>query len=155
MHCESFETMLYEYFDNELPPGQEAELFTHLASCERCRAEFKAQRLIDQEIKLQMPRLPADIKKPVLQTLPRHRHRPTGLFARSPIAAVLPYAFAVCVIVLLLFSFFQVYSLKSELNSMKTGYQVALERVYYQTQQMNLLMNNMPVIQVTGHTTEY
>jgi predicted anti-sigma-YlaC factor YlaD len=147
--------MLYEYLDNELPLENEAALFIHLASCASCRAEFKAQRLIDQEMKRNMPRAPETIREHVLQSQPRRERQSTGLFARGPIPAMLPYAFAACVIVLLLFSFFQIYALKNELSSMKTGYQVALERVYYQTQQMNLLMNNMPVIQVTGHPTEY
>jgi predicted anti-sigma-YlaC factor YlaD len=66
MSCEEYEQMASRLIDGEVSPGESAEIFAHLASCEECRRFFhKVQELHGSLQRFAEPPIPASGLQPL------------------------------------------------------------------------------------------
>jgi predicted anti-sigma-YlaC factor YlaD len=155
MNCDAIQILISEYLDNELPPEKEGSLFTHLAGCQECRKEFRDQGLIHNQVQLHMHKIPGELEEKMYNSI-KNRN---AVFSLNRIVRPAPvyisYGLGFAIIILMIFSFLQIYSLKNDVSALRNGYHAAMERVQYQNQQMNLMMNTMPAVQISGHPIEY
>jgi hypothetical protein len=140
--------MISVYIDNELPKEQEGFLFTHLASCCECREEFKAQTKIEHEIKINQKEVNGKFEKKLFDSI---RERKTA-FSESWITKQTPvylnYLLGAVIIVIMLFSFLQVASLRRDLNLFQERYEASIRQMNYQAGQMYLMMNSIPAVEI-------
>ena len=155
MNCNDIHIMIYEYLDNELTQEKEGVLFTHISTCLSCRQEFKVQSKIQNEVALHMKKVPAKLEERIFESI-ENRSAATQIIRHTrSVPVYLNFALGIIIIAFALFSFFQISSLKNDVNTFREGYQIAMERMQYQTQQMSLYMNNMPAVQVTSQPVQY
>lgn len=151
MSCNDIKIMINEYLDNELPKGKDGVLFTHLSTCSECRDEFRQQNLIQHELMLHKLKVPDSLEERIFNSIKqRNRVSPSVMLAK-PIPVYISYILGIVILTLMIFSYFQISALRYEVNIFQDNYESAMERIQIQTQQMNLIMNNMPAVQITGN----
>ncbi len=149
MNCNDINLMISEYLDNELTKEKEVLLFTHLSTCHECREEFKQQNTIQQEVKLHQKEVGVSFEERIFSSIRYQKESTTRRWITKQAPAYINYVLGIVIIVITLISFFQFRSIKGDLNYLEVRYENALERILYQTHQINLMMNNMPAIQIT------
>lgn len=155
MNCENILMMISLYLDNELPKEQEAFLFTHLSSCPKCREEFKQQNLIQHEIKINKKKVPEKLEERIFNSVKKKQTPSFQNLLTRPIPVYFSYLLGVVLIVIVLFSYLQISALRHDLNNFQDRYDSALQRIQLQTQQMNLMMSNMPAaVQINGNPSK-
>lgn len=149
MNCNDINLMISEYLDNELTKEKEIFLFTHLSTCHDCREEFKLQNTIQHEIQINQKAVSNSFEEKVFSSI-RYKKEPiTWRWITKQTPAYVNYVLGIIIIVITLISFLQFSSVKGDLNNLEDKYENALEKILYQTQQINLMINNMPAIQIT------
>lgn len=151
MNCNNIEHMISEYLDNELPKEKEGLFFTHLSTCSNCREEFRLQNLIQHEVNIYQKEVSTLLDERVFSTIQEKNKSFTKRFIHRQTPAYINYALGILIVVITIISFFQLGVLKNELDSFKDRYETALERIHYQKQQINLMMNNMPAVQISSN----
>lgn len=144
--------MISEYLDNELPKGKEGVMFTHLSICQECREEFRQQNLIQHSIKAGMKKVPEKLEEHIYQSIRSKDRKPAGTVFIRPVPAYVSYILSIVILVLMLFSYLQINALRYDLHSFQGRYDNALERIQIQSQQMNIMMSNMPAVKIDGNT---
>ena len=151
MNCDDIKLMISEYLDNELTKEKEAFLFTHLSSCMDCREEFKIQNSIQHEVKINQKEVNEKFEQRVFDSIQNKEQPFIKRWITRPTPAYINYVLGIVVIVITLFSFLQLSSLRSDLNNFQEKYESAFEKIQFQAQQINLMMSNMPAVQITMH----
>lgn len=153
MKCEDINLMISEYLDDELPKEKEGYLFTHFSTCSECREEFKQQIRIQNEIILNRKKVPEHLESRVLYSIEKKN---TDIIKKhlAGLPATLSYVLAIVVVIIAIFSFYQIQSLKTDLGNFQERYESAIERIEFQNHQMNLMMSNMPSVQISGNPEE-
>ena len=149
MNCHDIKMILSDYIDNELPKEKEGFLFSHLANCGECREEFKQQTQIQHEVKINQKEVSEEFEKRVFDSVRERRTTFTQRWITKPTPVYVNYVLGVVIIAITLFSFLQLSSLKNDLNNFQERYESAVERIQVQSQQMNLMMSNMPAVQIS------
>ena len=147
MDCEQINLMISEYLDNELDKGKEGILFSHLSKCSECREEVETQNLIQNKIKLHQKEVSERFEEKIYSSIKNKMHVQAPVAKRAYIYSSYTLAFVVSVIALISFLMFS--SIKSDLNKLEQKYGAAVERIQFQNQQLNLMMRNMPAVQIT------
>ena len=143
--------MISEYIDNELPKGEEGYLFTHLANCSDCREEFKAQNQIQHEVKIYQKEVSAKFEQKVFNSVREKRTTFTQRWITKPVPVYVNYVLGAVLIVITLFSFLQLSSLKYDLNSFQVKYSNSMQKVNEQTEIVKILLKSLKPIKVTPY----
>lgn len=151
MSCDNIKMMISDYIDNELPKGEEGFLFTHLANCSDCREEFKIQNQMQHEVKVNQKEVSGKFEERIFNSVRERKQTFARRWITKPTPVYVNYVLGIMIIVITLFSFLQLSSLRYDLNSFQERYESAIDRVQFQTQQINLMMNSIPAVQITGH----
>jgi len=149
MNCDDIKLMISEYLDDELPKGKDIILFTHLSGCPECREEFKHQNLIQHTVKLNRHEVSGRLEQRIFNSIQNEKKISVKWIAR-PVPAYVNYILGLIIVLITLFSFLQVSSLRYDLNDIRARYDTAIDRIQYQSRQMDLIMNNVPAIRITG-----
>jgi|GEM_PF-1357492 len=155
INCEVFDIMISEYMDNELPKEREASLFAHISVCENCRHEFKQQNMIKYEISKNKEAFPEELEQRIFSSIKERAPQPLYNRFNKPISVFVSYGMAVILVVIIMFSFWQIQKMRTEVGTLREAYRVSYERVQTQTREMNLIMNNMPAYRVGGQAETY
>lgn len=151
MNCDDIKLMISEYLDNELTKEKESFLFTHLSSCDECREEFKMQNSIQYEVKIHQKEVSEKFEQKVFDSI-QNREKPfIQKWFTKPTPAYINYVLGIVIVVITLFSFLQLNSLRNDLNNFQEKYEVAFDKIQFQAQQINLMMNSIPAVQIIGY----
>ncbi|MBI5731014.1 MAG: zf-HC2 domain-containing protein [Ignavibacteriales bacterium] len=151
MNCDDIKLMISEYLDNELAKEKEAFLFTHLSSCDECREEFKMQNSIQYEVKIHQKEVSEKFEEKVFDSIQKKEQPFIKRWITKPTPAYINYVLGFVIIMITIFSFLQLSSLRHDLNSYQERYEAAFDKIQFQAQQINLMMSNMPAVQITMH----
>ncbi|MCU7513787.1 MAG: hypothetical protein HF300_14575 [Ignavibacteria bacterium] len=151
MNCDDIKMMISEYLDNELPKEKDGILFTHLSSCSECREEFKSQNIIQHQVKLHKKQVPDRLEERVFNSIKQRQNQPSQTWLTRPMPVYVNYLLGIVIILIALFSYMQISALRYDLNNFQDRYDTAIERIQIQSQQMNLMMNNMPAVRITSN----
>jgi len=154
MNCDEIKLMISEYLDNELPKQKEVFLFTHLSSCTNCREEFKQQDQIQHEVKIHQKEVSDKFEQRIYKSIQNREKTSAQRWITKPTPIFINYLLAIVIVLITIFSFYQLGSLRYDLNNFQERYESALNRIQFQTQQINLMMNSMPAVQITGRPTK-
>jgi predicted anti-sigma-YlaC factor YlaD len=146
MNCDNIKIMVCEYIDGELPKGKEAILFTHLSGCSECRDEFKQQNLIKHEVQIHQREVTDKLEKRVFETIKSKRKTFAQKFITRQSPVYFNYMLGGIIIIIALLSFFQIGSLRADLDDFKGKYSLSLGEQNELMQKINsLLINQSPV----------
>jgi predicted anti-sigma-YlaC factor YlaD len=148
MNCDNIKMMISDYLDNELPKEKEGFLFTHLSTCSDCREEFKQLQLIQHEVKVNQKEVGEKFEKRMFGSLSGRKMSFSQRWITKPTPVYVNYALGLVIIVITLFSFLQLSSLKYDLNIFQLRYEASLQQMNYQASQMYLMMNSMPAVEI-------
>ncbi|NJD22490.1 MAG: zf-HC2 domain-containing protein [Melioribacter sp.] len=151
MNCDDIKLIISEYIDNELTKEKEAFLFTHLSSCTDCREEFKMQNSIRYEMEINQKEVSEQFERRVFESIQKQEQPLIKSWITKSTPAYINYALGFVIIIISLFSFLQLGSLKDDLKGFQEKYEAAFEKIQFQTQQINLMMNSMPAVQIIGN----
>jgi predicted anti-sigma-YlaC factor YlaD len=140
--------MISAYIDNELPKGEEGFLFTHLANCGDCREEFKAQALIDHEVKINQKEVSENFEARIFNSVRERKNTFAQRWITKPTPVYVNYLLSAVILLIMLFSFIQISSLRQDLNLFQARYEASLRQMNYQASQMYLMMNSMPAVEI-------
>ncbi|MDP2362910.1 MAG: zf-HC2 domain-containing protein, partial [Ignavibacteria bacterium] len=144
MNCDKIKMMISDYLDNELPKGEEGFIFTHLADCSDCREEFKMQNQIQHEVKFNQKEVSEKFEERVFNSVRERKTTFAQRWITKPTPVYVNYVLGVVIIIISLFSFLQLNSLRYDLNSFQERYETSLQQLNYQASQMFLMMNSIP-----------
>jgi len=140
--------MISAYIDGELPKEREGFLFTHLASCGECRQEFKAQSQIQREVKINQLEVNGKFEEKIFDSILERKTTFSGRWITKQTPIYVNYLLGAAIIAIMLFSFFQVASLRRDLNLFQERYEASLRQMNYQASQIYLMMNSMPAVEI-------
>jgi len=143
--------MIFEYLDGELPGEKEALLFTHLASCSKCRDEFKQQSLLKNEVQIHQKEVSDKFEKRVFDSIKSENNSFINRIVSKKVPAYFSYMLGGIIIIAVLLSLIQVGSLRTDLNNFKWKYELTLRQLKYQSTQPEI--SNIPAIRIvpSGH----
>ncbi len=151
MNCDDIKLMISSYIDNELPKGEEGYLFTHLANCSDCREEFKIQNQIQHEVKLNQKEVRGEFEERIYSSVRERRATFTQRWITKPTPVYINYLLGAVIIVITLFSFLQLSSLRYDLNSFQVRYSNSIQKVSEQTEIVKILLKSLKPIKVTPY----
>jgi predicted anti-sigma-YlaC factor YlaD len=148
MNCEEIKIMISYYIDNELAQEKEGFLFTHLSTCSNCREEFKQQNQIQHEVKIHQKEVSEKFEERVFSSIQQKNKTFTHRWITKPTPAYINYLLGIVILAITVFSFLQLNSLRYDLNNFQERYKSAFEIIQFQTQQINLMMNSIPAVEI-------
>jgi predicted anti-sigma-YlaC factor YlaD len=150
MNCVEIKLTISEYLDNELSKEKEIVFFTHISGCPDCREEFKHQNLIQHTIKLHQHEVTSRLEQKIFNSLKQEKKSSIYKWIALPVPVYINCILGMVIIIIALFSFLQLSALRNDLSDIRAKYHTALEGIQYQSQQMDLLMSNMPAVKIIG-----
>ncbi|MGA7720959.1 MAG: zf-HC2 domain-containing protein [Ignavibacteriaceae bacterium] len=150
MKCDEIKLMISEYLDDELSKEKEIMLFMHISGCPDCREEFKHQNLIQHTVKLHQHEVSDRLEQKIFNSIKDEKKSSVYKLINSPVPVYINFILGLVIVIIALFSFLQLTSLRNDLNDINAKYNTALEGIQYQSQQIDLMMSNMPAVKITG-----
>ena len=141
MTCDDIRIMIYEYLDGELPKEKEAFLFIHLSNCVECREEFKQQNQIKHEVHIHQKEVSGRFEKRVFDSVKSSNKTFMKNYITRQSPVYFNYMLGGVIIIIVLMSFFQIGSLRTDLNDFKGKYEAALFEYKFQTNRTNSVIN--------------
>jgi predicted anti-sigma-YlaC factor YlaD len=126
------------YFDGELNKRYEAFLFSELAKNEECREYFRQTNRINNILKEAAEEFPVDLEKRIFSKIRNLNEKP---FWYKQIFPVVSYSFAVLLLIISLFMFFEMREYRNEI-------QFTSRQMNEQQKTINLLINSLPSVEV-------
>jgi len=148
MNCEDIKLVISDYLDGEFSKEQESFLFTHLASCSDCREDFKIQSSIQHTTKTNMKEVPESFEKKLFAGIEKEEKTFANRWITKPTPVYFNYILGVVILALTLFSFYQISTLRYDLNVFQSRYETSLQQINYQSMQMYNMMNSLPAIEI-------
>ncbi len=148
MNCDEIKLTISCYLDGELKKETEAFLFSHLSTCLECREEFKIQNSIQHQTKIHQLDVSEKFEKRLFASIEEGEKTFAQKWITKPTPVYINYLLGVILIVITLFSFMQVSSLRYDLNGFQQRYEASLQQINYQAMQMYNLMNSMPAVEI-------
>ncbi|MDP1993883.1 MAG: anti-sigma factor [Ignavibacteria bacterium] len=148
MNCSNINAMMHEYFDNELSKEQESFLFTHLAQCEGCKANFKALNRVQNEFRKEESEFPDRLEERIFNTIRNKEHRVATTSPGKRLSTYSIYGYGVLVTIISVFMTYQFFDLKEETLNYKENLELTFEQITIKQKQINALINEMPAVKV-------
>lgn len=143
MNRKEIETMIELYFDGELPKGKEPILFTLLSQDVDGREYFKKLNTLKNGIANTMETFPSKLDEKILRSIGKLNERETTTFINRKVFNAFTYAFTAILLVLTIFFY-------SRSEDYKTQFADLTREVKQQNEKLELLMNALPPVEVTG-----
>ena len=143
MNRKEIETMIELYFDGELPKGKEPILFTLLSQDVDGREYFKKLNTLKNGIANTMETFPSKLDEKILRSIGKLNERETTTFINRKVFNAVTYAFTAILLVLTIFFY-------SRSEDYKTQFADLTREVKQQNEKLELLMNALPPVEVTG-----
>ncbi|MEW6195746.1 MAG: hypothetical protein AB1521_11385 [Bacteroidota bacterium] len=131
--------IINKYFDNELPKSIEVVIFEELSKDEESREYFKQINKMKLAVQGSTEEFPLELDQKILMKVRALGERKQ--FWRRPFVPVLSYSFAVVLLIISLFMYF-------EIRSYKTDLQLTTQQMIEQQKTINLLINSLPSVDV-------
>jgi len=148
MNCDNIKLMISEYLDGELSKEKESFLFTHLSSCGDCRDEFKLQNSIQHQTKTNMKEVTESFEQKLFVGIEKQEKTFAHRFITKPTPVYFNYILGTIIVLLTLFSFYQISALRYDINVFQARYETSLQQINYQSMQMYNMMNSMPAVEI-------
>ncbi len=155
MNCGDIKIMIFEYLDSELNKEKEAMLFTHLSACAECRDEFKLQNLIKHEVQIHQKEVTGNFEKRVFETIKHKRKTLAQKYFTRQSPVYFNYMLGGVIIIIVLLSFLQIGSLRTDLNGFQERYENTLLQMQNQTRQWNAIINSVPAVRIEPRNANY
>lgn len=126
------------YFDGELNKSSESFLFSELAKNEECREYFKQVNRTNNILMEAAEEFPVDLERRIFAKISNLNEKP---FWYKQIFPVLSYSFAVILLIVGLFMFFEMREYRNEIR-------LTSRQMLEQQQTINLLINSLPNVEV-------
>lgn len=135
--------MIDLYFDDELERGKEPIMFTMLSQDAHAREYFKKINLLKNGLTGSMEEFPAELDKKILRSIGKMNEKPKVLFINKKIFSAVTYSITVILFVLTV-----IFYTRSE--DYKDQFADLTREVKKQNDKLELIMNAMPPVEVTG-----
>ena len=133
--------MINLYFDGELAKGEEANLFSLLASDQTARDYFKQLSVIRNAVDNSAEDFPAELEERILRSVGSKAAAKTGMFSNIKIFSAVSYAAALILLFLSGYLFFKVSNYQERVDNLS-------QQMMIQSQTIELLFNSLPVVEV-------
>lgn len=143
MNRNELETMIELYFDGELEKGKEPILFTSLAQDIEGREYFKKLNALKSSIADTMEEFPGKLDEKILRAVGQLNERQAITFINRKVFNAVTYAFTAILLILTIFFY-------SRSEDYKTQFADLTREVKQQNEKLELLMNALPTVEVTG-----
>ncbi|MCK9425010.1 MAG: hypothetical protein M0Q21_03105 [Ignavibacteriaceae bacterium] len=143
MNRKELETMIDLYFDGELEKGKEPILFTLLSQDIEGREYFKKLNTLKSTLTNTMEEFPRKLDEKILRSIGQLNERQTNTFINRKVFNAVTYAFTAILLILTIFFY-------SRSEDYKTQFADLTHEVKQQNEKLELLMNALPTVEVTG-----
>jgi len=143
MNRKEIESMIELYLDGELPKGKEPILFTLLSQDIEGREYFKKLNALKSSIVDTMEEFPRNLDEKILRSIGKLNERQTITFINRKVFNAVTYAFTTILLILTIFFY-------SRSEDYKTQFADLTREVKQQNEKLELLMNALPTVEVTG-----
>ncbi|MCK9212681.1 MAG: hypothetical protein M0P61_17775 [Ignavibacteriaceae bacterium] len=143
MNRNELETMIELYFDGELEKGKEPILFTSLAQDIEGREYFKKLNALKSSLTDTMEEFPGKLDEKILRAVGQLNERQAITFINRKVFNAVTYAFTAILLILTIFFY-------SRSEDYKTQFADLTREVKQQNEKLELLMNALPTVEVTG-----
>ncbi|HMN26316.1 MAG TPA: cytochrome c oxidase subunit II transmembrane domain-containing protein [Ignavibacteriaceae bacterium] len=133
--------MINLYFDGELAKGEEANLFSLLASDQTARDYFKQLSVIRNAVDNSAEDFPAELEERILRSVGSKAAAKTGIFSNIKIFSAISYAAVLILLLLSGYLFFKVSNYQERVDNLS-------QQMMIQSQTIELLFNSLPVVEV-------
>ena len=141
MENSEIKNIINQYFDNELSKAEEVILFTQLSQDEEARAYFKDMNLLRGITDLSIEEYPDRLDEKVFASISTAKEATPFLHNRSKIFSAASYAFAVILLVISIFFYY-------ESAKYKDTIELTYEHLNQQNRMINVLLNGLPQAEV-------
>ena len=148
MNCENINNFIHDYFDNELSTEQESFLFTHLAQCEGCKANFRALNRVQFEFRKEESEFPERLEERIFDTIRNKEHRVATNSPGKRLPTYLIYGYGVLVTIISVFMTYRFFDIKEETLDYKGTLESTITQIDVQKRQISMLINEMPAVKV-------
>jgi hypothetical protein len=135
--------MIDNYFDGELEKGKEPIMFTSLALDEEAREHFKKMNLLITGIMQTMEEFPSSLDEKILRSVGSIQEKHTSAFINKKVFYVITYSATIVLLILTIFFY-------SKTEEYKVQFYDLTREVKNQNDKIELLMNTLPEVEVTG-----
>ncbi len=143
MNRKELETMIELYFDGELPKGNEPILFTSLSQDIEGREYFKKLNALKSSLVDTMEEFPGKLDEKILRAVGQLNEKEAITFINRKVFNAVTYAFTAILLILTIFFY-------SRSEDYKTQFADLTREVKQQNEKLELLMNALPTVEVTG-----
>jgi hypothetical protein len=143
MNTEEIKLMADEFLDGELEKNKEPILFTHLSLDEEAREYFKSLNSIKSVVNSTIEEFPDSLDSRILHSITSTNRKNFFFTVKNNVPAFLSYTLAVLFFVVSLIFYFETVNYRSILEQKNM-------QVIQQTQMIELLMNSLPMTEVTA-----
>lgn len=143
MNTINLKEMIDKYFDGELEKGKEPILFTLLSGDEEAREYFKKMNLIKTETASTLEEFPASLDEKILRSISKAGEKQNSFLMPKQIFSVITYTVTVVLLILTIFFY-------SKSEEYKVQFFSLTREVKEQNDKLELLMNALPQVEVTG-----
>jgi predicted anti-sigma-YlaC factor YlaD len=143
MNCENYQMLIQEFNDGELEKGNEPLIFTHLSQCSDCRDFMKGLNQLNLFAQEEVKEFPSILDEKVFRAIEKRELKlRTNIFTRR-MPAYISYALGMIIILISYYFFNSTIEYRRELHE-------AVNLMKEQNQQMQLIMNSFPEVQVSS-----
>lgn len=139
MFSNELKMMIDKYFDGELSKNMETRIFTELSNDEEGREYFKQMNKIKSAIQESAEEFPLDLDQKILMKIRSSNEKKP--FLQRSLIPVVSYSFAVVLLIVSLFLYFEVRDYRTELRDTS-------RQMIEQQKTINLLINSLPSVEV-------
>ena len=143
MKTEDLKTMIDLYFDGELEKGKEPILFTSLSQDEEARDYFKKMNALTNEIGNSLDGFPEDLDTKIMRKVGQINDRQMSAFINKKVFSVIAYSATIILLILTIFFY-------SRAEEYRVQFVDLTREVKKQNDRLELIMNAMPQVEVTG-----
>ncbi len=143
MNTDELIKMIDLYFDNELEKAKEPVMFSLLSGDEDAREHFKKMNILKSGIAHTLEEFPSALDEKILRSVGSIQDKHTAAFINKKVFSVITYSAAIILLILTIF-FYQ----KTE--DYKVQFYDLTREVKKQNDKIELLMNTLPEVEVTG-----
>jgi hypothetical protein len=135
--------MIDNYFDGELEKGKEPVMFSLLAADEEAREHFKKMNLLKTGVLQTMDEFPPLLDEKILRSVGSIQDIHTSAFINKKVFSVITYSATIVLLILTIFFY-------SKTEEYKVQFYDLTREVKNQNDKIELLMNTLPEVEVTG-----
>jgi len=143
MNRKEIETMIDLYFDGELEKAKEPILFMMLSQESEGREYFKKLHALQTGMTTSMNEFPRGLDEKILRSIGKQNERNAITFINRKIFNAVTYSFTAILLILTIFFY-------SRSEEYKTEFADLTREVKQQNEKLELLMNALPAVEVTG-----